>query len=750
MQILKERITFPQVEELYGNLKISLTGLLGIVVIITAVLYGEYKDPMILVWAGGMFTINGYRYYIYRYYLSHKKEFSKKFSKAFFSYLVSMGLSGALFSSLVFFFFPRDAEYEVFLLILLTGIISSGVVQNAHTKLSVRVFLTATLLPLIVFFIYQDTYLFRVLAGTLLFYFVLIIKISDHLYKEHTKTRTLQQKYEELIREYETDRQRMNHFFNYAPVGVFFYTTDLKVTYVNDFLSQKILGVPKEKLVGLNLRMLEDKRLLPALQETFKKGHGSYEGVYHTTLSDKDIWIKLITSRVEIDHGHFEGVAVMVDLSELKEAQAEVEHLAYYDELTNIPKRALIINEINQAIAIYRREKICSALIYFDLDKFKDINDHLGHNVGDSFLQHVAAQAALAIRESDMIARMGGDEFAILLPRLSPHKEEATLKATEIARRVRDYAAKAFVVENRTYSASLSMGIVLIDDAKQSVYDVIKAADTAMYKAKKERRTDIVIFDETLAKEVEKKYTMRDELIEALKQEQFALYLQPKVTQKGEIFSAEALLRWEHPQKGVLTPDLFLPILVEFNMLQPLTEKIILMARELSRSLPREFILSINISAKDIQSEHFIIAMEESASDFGCRIDLELTEQMLVKNTEECKMNMQRLNKVGLEFSLDDFGTGYSSLSYLKQLPLDYLKIDKSFVEDMITDTNDLAIVKTIIVIAHSLGIKTVAEGVESKKQYDMLRELGCDYFQGYYFSKPLPQEAFFKLLNES
>ena len=202
-----------------------------------------------------------------------------------------------------------------------------------------------------------------------------------------------------------------------------------------------------------------------------------YEGGYHTTLSDKDLWIKLIASRVETSRGHYEGVAVMVDLSELKEAQSEIEHLAYFDELTDIPKRGVIINEINNAIALYKRQKLYSALIYFDLDKFKDINDFLGHNVGDRFLQHVAKQASEAIRESDVIARMGGDEFAILLPTLSSKKEEATIKAMEIEKRIRDYAAKDFTIEKRVYNASLSMGIVLIDDEQKDVYDIIKAAD---------------------------------------------------------------------------------------------------------------------------------------------------------------------------------------------------------------------------------------------------------------------------------
>lgn len=745
MQVLGEKITHTQVKELYGNLKVSLVGLLGIVTIITAVLYGEYHRNCILVWAAGMFAINGYRYYTYRRF-----DEMNDLAGALYLYLVPMALSGTLFSSLVFFFFPEDPEYQVFLLILLTGIVSSGVVQNAQTKISVRIFLVATLLPLIIFFVGQNTYLYHVLAGTIIFYFVLITKISDHLYKEHTKTRTLQQKYHDLIRDYETERQRMEHFFNYAPVGVFFFTADLVVTNVNEFLAKKILGVTKEKLVGLELSSLRDARLLPALQETFKKGHGNYEGGYHTTLSDKELWIKLITSSVEIEKGCYEGVGVMVDLSELKETQAEVEHLAYYDELTDVPKRAVVLNEIKQAIAIYKREKICSALIYFDLDKFKDINDHLGHNVGDRFLQHVANQATLAIRQSDVIARMGGDEFAILLPMLAASKERATLKAMEIARRVREYVSKGFEAEGRSYHAALSMGIVLIDNDTQSVYDIVKAADTAMYKAKRTKRNGIVIFDRHLADEVERRYTLRDELVDALEKKQFLLYLQPKVTQEGEIFSAEALLRWQHPTKGLLTPEKFLPVIVEFNLMEELTRQVLEMAYSLSSSLPAAFTLSINISASDIQSSAFMSSVEKLAHSFGCRIDLELTEQMLVKNTRKCQDNMRHLHSKGIEFSLDDFGTGYSSLAYLKQLPLDYLKIDKSFVDDMLEDSNDLAIVRTIIAIAHSLGLKTVAEGVEQKQQFEVLQALGCDYFQGYFFNRPMPQEAFLELLKKS
>ncbi len=750
MKIFNEKITSLQVHDLYRHLKISLAGLVGIVVIIAAVLYIHYQNGMILVWAALMVAINGYRYYTYVRYYSKTEIQKAGVKKALLEYVIPAGLSGFTFSCIVYFFFPPDPEFEVFLLILLSGIISAGVVQNAHTKITVRVFLVATLLPLIAFFLQYNTYLFNILAATLIFYFFLIIKISDYLYKEHVKTKTLQQEYHSLIRRYETDRQRMDHFFNYTPVGVFFYKPNLEVTYVNEFLAKNILGVSKEKLVGLNLENLKDKRFLPALKESFEFGHGVYEGGYHTTLSDKDLWIKLIASRVETSRGHYEGVAVMVDLSELKEAQSEIEHLAYFDELTDIPKRGVIINEINKAIALYKRQKLYSALIYFDLDKFKDINDFLGHNVGDRFLQHVAKQASEAIRESDVIARMGGDEFAILLPALSSKKEEATIQAMEIAKRIRDYAAKDFTIEKRVYNASLSMGIVLIDDEQKDVYDIIKAADTAMYTAKKERQNGIVIFDEALAKEVQKKYTLRDELLEAFKKQQFVLYFQPKISKENRIVSAEALVRWQHPTRGMLTPDVFLPVVMEFNLMHNLTDRIILLAHDASWKLPKEFILSLNISASDILSEDFVSMMEQAAPSFGCRIDLELTEQMLINNAEVSKNNMRRLHEAGVEFSIDDFGTGYSSLMYLKQLPLDYLKIDKSFIDDMLEDANDLSIVKTIIAMAHSLGLQTVAEGVETKEQYEMLLDLGCDFFQGYFFSKPVVQEAFLEKLNEA
>ena len=744
MQIFGETITSKQIQEVYHNTKISVIGVLGIVTILTIVLYAEYNQISILFWATGMFIINTYRYYAYR-------NFSKKDASiyTFFTYLLFMSLSGLLFSSIIFFFFPDDPQYQLFLLILLTGIISAGVVQNSQTKIGVRLFLFTTLLPLIIFFLQQDTYLFHILAATLLFYFILSLKISDYLYKQYRKIQRLQEEYHNLIRNYETERQRMNHFFNYTPIGVFFFTTDFIVTYVNEYLPKNILGVPKEKLIGLKLETLKDKRLLPGLQETFKSGHGRYEGSYTTSMSNKELWIKMISSQVEVKKGEYEGVAIMVDLSELKNTQAEVEHLAYYDELTDIPKRSVIIKEITQAIAFYKREKIHSALIYFDLDKFKDINDHFGHDIGDYLLTHITKKASLAIRGSDVLARMGGDEFAILLPQLSSNKEKATLKTMEIAKRVEKYVAEDFYIETRSYNASISMGIVIIDDT-MNVYDIIKASDTAMYKAKRAKEYSIVLFDTHLAKEIAKKYTLHDELIDALEGNQFVLYLQPKLTQDGVIFSAEALLRWHHPIRGLLAPDEFLEVLIEFHLVKRLTQKVMEMAHKISLSLPKEFILSINISAWDIQSDTFMEYVEKMVSTFGCSIDLELTEQIFVTNAEVSKMNMHRLHKMGFEFSLDDFGTGYASLSYLKQLPLDYLKIDKSFIDDMIDDSNDLSIVKTIIAMAHSLGLKTVAEGVENQQQYDTLCELGCDYYQGYLFSKPLPQEEFFKKLNKN
>ncbi len=750
MQFFGEKITASQIQDLYRYLKISLIGLLGVVSIITVVLYVHYQNENILLWACLMFLVNWYRYHTYKRFVIKKEIEQTGPKKAFLEYLIPLGISSFLFSSIVYLFFPPDPEFDIFLLILITGIVSTGVVQNAHTKTTVRVFLLVTLLPLIVFFISHNTYLYRILAATLIFYFFLITKISDYLYKEHIKTKTLQEEYRNLIRRYETDRQRMDHFFNYTPVGVFFYTNDMRVTYANEFLAKNILGVPKEKLLGLKLENLKDKRLLPTLQRIFETGHAVYEGGYHTTMSDKDLWIKLIASRVETAKGHFEGVAVMVDLSELKEAQAEIEHLAYFDELTDIPKRGVIIDEINKALALYKRQKLYSALIYFDLDKFKDINDFLGHNVGDDFLRHIAKQTTKVIRKSDIVARMGGDEFAILLPILSNDKEKATLKAMEIAKRVQNYAAKDFSIDQRIYHGSLSMGIVLIDDETQNAYDIIKAADTAMYRAKRDKQSSIVIFDSILAKEVRKKYIMRDELLEAFKKQQFLLYLQPKVSQDNTITSAEALIRWKHPTKGLLAPNVFLPIIMEFNLMQNLTDILLLMAYEISLKLPRDFLLSLNISASDILSEDFVSTMEEIIPDFGCRIDLELTEQMLINNAEDSKKNMRRLHNVGIEFSIDDFGTGYSSLMYLKQLPLDYLKIDKSFINDMLEDPNDLAIVKTIIAMSHSLGLKTVAEGVETQKQCDMLLALGCDFFQGYFFSKPVPQDEFLKTLNKS
>ena len=742
MKIFGEELSPKQVEELYRNLRISSVAIIIIAALMAAMLFFVYKSPIPLVWLGTLTLVN-----LYRYYLARSFDKAKCRCEAFYKrFLLLLGLSSFIFGSIFLVFMPSAPFYQLFLLMFFGGIVSGGSVQTAYTKASIRLFLLSALVPVIVaFLIYDDIFHYAVVAG-LFVYLFFMHKIGMNIYAHYKETLRLQNEYETLTRKFFVNKQRMMHLFHNTPIGVFYFSKDLVVTYLNDYLADEIIGAPKEKIEGLDLHTIKDKRILPALKKGIESGYGRYEGGYRTTLSDRELYIDLITSKVTIDEGHIEGLGVMINLTNLKEAQKEIEFLAYYDELTRMPKRSVIIDNIEKTIAQAKREKYYSALLYFDLDKFKDVNDSLGHDIGDKLLQHLAEVTRGVVREGDIIARMGGDEFAVLLPMLSKEEGEALREAYTVAQRLREAVEAPFSIDNIAFRNSLSLGIVLIDASSTNAYEVIKAADNAMYKAKRATQEKIVVYDALLEKEITQKYRMKERIQRALQEHRFYLVYQPKFDADERVVSAEALLRWRDTE-GVIYPDAFLPVAMEFNMMEEITFEVIDILKRDMESFPKSLSVSINISGSDIYSRKFVKYLTQELSEQASRIELELTEQILISETNEAIANMSLLHNKGFLFSIDDFGTGYSSLSYLKKFPVDYIKIDKSFVLDMLHDRSDYDIVKTILAIVKSLGLQSIAEGVETKEHFEALKAAGCDFFQGYYLSRPLELEDFCKKL---
>jgi diguanylate cyclase (GGDEF)-like protein len=427
-----------------------------------------------------------------------------------------------------------------------------------------------------------------------------------------------------------------------------------------------------------------------------------------------------------------------------RSAEQQVEFLAHHDALTGLPNRLLVSDRMTQAIAHADRTKSKVALLFLDLDNFKTINDSLGHAVGDALLKSIASRLRECVRDTDTISRQGGDEFLIILPELSEADATAPI-LVKIMERLQEPA----LADGHELTTSISMGVAIYPDDGDNFETLLKRADMAMYRAKDAGRNTYRFFDEQMNVEAVEHLTMRNGLRRAVERREFVLHYQPQIDlASGAVVGVEALIRWNHPDFGMIPPGRFISVAEESGLIVPIGEWVL---REACRQamawrnagLP-ELLVAVNISAVQFKRgdvEQIVIgALEESGFDPSW-LELEITESVLIHNTENILATVKRLKSLGVKLSIDDFGTGYSSLSYLKRFAVDKLKIDQTFVRDLATDTDDASIVRAIIQMARSLGLETIAEGVETAQMLALLREYGCDQVQGYYFARPMPAE---------
>ncbi|MDP3512944.1 MAG: EAL domain-containing protein [Sulfuritalea sp.] len=452
-------------------------------------------------------------------------------------------------------------------------------------------------------------------------------------------------------------------------------------------------------------------------------------------------------------------VATLADITLRKAAEDEIRHLAFYDPLTGLPNRRLMLERLRQALTSSARHGRHGALMLFDLDDFKTLNDTLGHDIGDQFLIEVASRLASSIRECDTVARLGGDEFVIILEDLDA-EALAAMQAESVAVKIQAMLNEPYLLDlslsggehnTRSYHCTSSIGITLFRDHSLSVDELMKRADTAMYQAKALGRNTLRFFDPAMQAAVTAHAALENDLRKAIAERQFLVHYQAQVDFSGQVIGAEALVRWQHPLRGLVHPTEFIPLAEDTGLIQTLGHWVLETAcRQLAawaaRPETRHLTLAVNVSAQEFRRKDFVEEVLETIRSTGAnpqRLKLELTESQLVHNVQEIIDKMLLLKAVGVGFSLDDFGTGYSSLAYLKRMPLDQLKIDQSFVRDVLLDSNDAAIARTVVALAHSLGLGVIAEGVESALQRDFLADSGCHAYQGFFFSQPLPLEEF-------
>ncbi len=438
---------------------------------------------------------------------------------------------------------------------------------------------------------------------------------------------------------------------------------------------------------------------------------------------------------------------------QVQSGKAALEHLAHHDVLTGLPNRTLLNDRLAQAIALAHRQDKQLALMFMDLDQFKHINDLLGHTVGDQLLQSVAQRLVGCVRRSDTVSRQGGDEFVLLLPNIE-QAEDVALAAQKMLATI----ALPHHIDRHELHIGVSIGISIYPDDGQDAETLIKNADTAMYHAKENGRNNYQFFEPEMNARAVKRQFIGAGLRHALERQEFVLHYQPKINlHSGSIVGIEALVRWQHPQRGLLAPAQFLPIAEDSGLILPIGRWVLheacLQARAWQDAGLPSIPVAVNTSALEFRARDFLDNLRATFEDTRLEpryLVLELTESVLMRDAKSADSVLQALEDLGVQLAVDDFGTGYSSLAYLSKLPLCELKIDQSFVAGMMKDENDAIIVRSTIALAHNLGLKVVAEGIENQESLKLLEVLGCDMGQGYLFARPLPAEDFTRWVAKS
>ncbi len=729
----------------------------------SCVVYFMYYQPSLLstitLWFLSILGTLIWRFLLLKEYQDKPQKYSTAVWERRFKYV--MFTSGAVWGTTAFFIYQSpDTLYQFFLIFLIAGIsaIASGTLASLF--LVAVVFLLLLLTPLFVVMFFHGGFEYQMMGLLVAIFFLLLVSAAKRINVNITNalmSKILHQKATEALK---LSEERFETIFKEAPAGIFYYNTDLIVVETNNEMLQ-ILKISREKMLGLDLKQLPDVCLFSTLHSAIEGNKGFYEGPYKTMIANLSLHINLRTSPIyDTSRGIIGGVGIVSDITDRIFAEEKMKHQAYFDALTDIPNRVLLKDRIEQSLTHYRRHGAIIAVMFLDLDHFKSINDSLGHHIGDALLVETALRLVSICREEDTVSRLGGDEFVILLNELGNDPHIAAKHTEMVAEKIHEVLSEPFdlgLMEEIVTSSSI--GIALVNSPEQNADDLLKFADTAMYQAKKEGRNTTRFYQEQMDQWIKKRLFMENALRHAIKNGELELYYQPVIEiETKKIIGAEALLRWNHPEMGLVMPDDMISIAEESGLIVPIgewvlreacTQLVTWRANHVTKSHIQR--IAVNVSAVQFKQSDFVEKVIRIVAETGivpAMLELELTESMIIDKVDIVIDKMNRLRRAGISLSMDDFGTGYSSLAYLKKLPFTTLKIDRSFVRDIMSDVDDAVLVQTILSMASIFELDVIAEGVETIEQFEFLERHGCEYFQGYLCSKPVQVNTFQELLN--
>ncbi len=683
-------------------------------------------------------------------------------------------VSGLLWGSAGFLMFPADdPQHQMFLIFMLAGLTAGGVVSYSADLVSAIGFSLLSLTPISIrMFMMGDSLSVAMgLAGTLyLGFMIMAIRNANQNISDNFLLRLEAKEREEVVRASEESLKESQVI---AQLGS--YILDIGTGHwESSEVLDKLLGINKSYIRSVEgwakLIHPDDRMMMDSYFKIEAPNQGdAFDEEFRIIRHDDQVvrWVHgLGILKFNAQGSPLKMRGTIQDITAGKLVQEEMRHLVFYDHLTQLPNRRMLVKQIGNALAHCSRSRRIGSLLLIDLDHFKTLNDTLGHDVGDILLQQVAERLTSCLRASDAVARsgeydsvarLGGDEFVVMLEDLSEQMPDAASRTKIVGEKILSQLNQPYLLATHEYYCTASIGATLFKDQQQTVDELMKQADIAMYQSKKSGRNMLRFFDPKMQEIINDHAALEGELRKALDRQEFQLHYQIQVDSSHRPLGAEALIRWVHPERGLVSPMQFIPLAEETGLILPIGHWVLETACAQLKAwqedaLTSNLVLAVNVSAKQFRKADFVEQLQSAVQRYAIKpslLKIELTESMLIDSIEDIIATMNSLNEVGVQFSLDDFGTGYSSLQYLKRLPLDQLKIDQSFLRDIVVDNNDKAIVKTILAMAHSMDIDVIAEGVETEAQRQLLLDEGCTQFQGYLFGKPAPIAQFEALLKK-
>jgi len=756
----KERLNYDKLSFFYLSLPILLIGHMLGALLLSAMQMRVVDLYSITIWL--LLNVVMFLYRFYHYSLFKKESEKAKLRDASLwldRYYTNVLLSGIIWGSSALLMFPKsDFPSQMILLLFLfaIGFSSLGVLATKSGLLLAYVSVMYGPIVWRLFFIESDLYTNTAYAVISL---VLIMVIVANYYgKIINNALQNRQQFVDIKASHDKLKERFFSLFERAPVGIYYYNDRLEIQDVNLQFIEINKVVHKNVLLGLKLyEYIDDKQVIEAHENVFHGNTGNYRGPFKILSESKeDIYVDLSTVPMFNSAGEVAGgITIVNDITSEVTAQETMMHSAYYDMLTNIPNRTLLMDKLK--ILIETREPIdgFSALLFLDIDNFKKINTSFGHDVGDKVLKLAAHKIDKSVDSHDTLARIGGDKFVILIPSVGMVEESAQVFASNYISKINQDFIHPLRVAGKDYHISFSIGVVLFSETDATAFDILKRSETAMYEAKKTTRGSTQFYKDSMSTKAKDQLMLENDLHRAINNNEFEMHYQPQLdVQTNQIVGAEALIRWMHPEKGLIMPDAFIPLAEESGIIVKLEEwifdRIFSDTRKLNEDMRGFFLhhIAINISTIHFLEPHFVEKLMLLVRKHCVKpewFELEITESGIIRNIDDAIQKIKELKQFGFTFSIDDFGTGYSSLSHLKELPVDVIKIDQSFVRNM--NENDEMIVEAVVAIGQKFDLEILAEGVESGRILKYLKNINCNTYQGYLAYTAIALKEFEKLL---